>query len=1233
MTGVVSNISFVSATSGAITITWVGPGIVNNIFIGLAAWAPSHAYSVVGARVSNGGNVYQLVGTGTSAAGGGPTAIGQGITDGGAIWNFLAPVDFVSLASWVSSIPVTLTQSITGQVWNSGAAIPATAGTKLLTLTGHTTTTAFPIVLTAAPGESFRDTLSDSLSPPFAYSAANGVAFLLPAGTSAISYFDIADQNVIIDGLQFKDPATTGTSSILAANGNNFTLRNCIFDGVSKTGANMVNIGTGVVSEIYNNLFVDRSPGSTASALNSLGVARVVNCDFILPTPNAISVGFTTGTAPGAIARNCIFMGYTTQPLGSTAGTGGIAVDHSMFSIATLDAGGGTTPSDFSTQFSVQFGSTGVTAGITLFSSNVTGTSVQLDWEAPGAPVLSSGSVTSNSVFLSWSAPVAVTTSRFNVSDGGSNIVGALSVNQFDNATTNFRLLPTSAAINAGITDTADVPSADDIIGTHRPASPILPVTGGVVTSSDNQSISLSWVAPLPVSWDIGAWEYFQLALTSANTILALRSVANVQNKNSPVHATISLFAVTGSAQAGQSNHASATNSFFPTRAVASLTSKTFATVRNSIEVMRIAAAMTSATNAAAQNTIEVLSATGVVNQFTIATERQFIIALRSVAQLGQSNHVSALNTFLTITPQIVSLGANLTSATNTIEVITAAASAFRNLAASGRNNLAYAGSGTAIQWAIASNNITFNNISAVGSLIFEAGSFAANNILGLSAAGVIDTNPLVIGANNIMTMRAIATTSRTTFLNSLNTITISAKAVVTQGTSSAGLATFNTMNGSGTASLFDRASALNTIMVITAVGKSSVAATGRASFFPVSAHGTAVQKNPAHSINTITYTLFSPEFGIQTEDTFAIATDPDGTLIEGDPDFTVLTQTTFVSGSASFLPISSVSLVLQGSSAEGLANIDFNVNATILGNFFATAVNNIDLTSHVSVNLSFTGSASFFNLSLFRPANLFIQSDPFNHLILADQSVGVTPLQADAHPLNVTLEDRASGSGTIPTITGGAVAYNGTAISGQQNIDFSVTASSFLDTPASADNTVEVFTGSGTATQADLIQATNTIFVIGSSIVVQVTGTNLVSAVNNVDYSVTNSTTQATSATAVNNIDVTPSITAVSSNIASAIQSFFPVTAIVTAGQSRAANGLATMFTLTANGTLEINASAMSGSALIEVIFVSPLTSVASSTNASGLAEVEVVAETTGHLWVTPIGYVEGESIIYWAD
>lgn len=55
------------------------------------AWAINTSYTVLGTLRANGANVYELTTAGTSAASGGPTGTGSGITDNTAVWRYVGP--------------------------------------------------------------------------------------------------------------------------------------------------------------------------------------------------------------------------------------------------------------------------------------------------------------------------------------------------------------------------------------------------------------------------------------------------------------------------------------------------------------------------------------------------------------------------------------------------------------------------------------------------------------------------------------------------------------------------------------------------------------------------------------------------------------------------------------------------------------------------------------------------------------------------------------------------------------------------------------------------------------------------------------------------------------------------------------------------------------------------------------------------------------------------------------
>lgn len=74
------------------------------------AWAGTTAYTV-GQRVRNGGNVYICTTAGTSAASGGPTGTGSGITDGSVVWNYVQAYAEMQVDNINASVGQTLTVS------------------------------------------------------------------------------------------------------------------------------------------------------------------------------------------------------------------------------------------------------------------------------------------------------------------------------------------------------------------------------------------------------------------------------------------------------------------------------------------------------------------------------------------------------------------------------------------------------------------------------------------------------------------------------------------------------------------------------------------------------------------------------------------------------------------------------------------------------------------------------------------------------------------------------------------------------------------------------------------------------------------------------------------------------------------------------------------------------------------------------------------------------------------
>lgn len=370
----------------------------SNIHLGIAGW--SNATYVVGARRSNAGNAYQCTTAGTSTSP--PTGTGTGIANGGiSVWKYLSAVDFTTLAAWAASatvLPATLTQPVIALLWNDST-VTAPLGTPIVTLTGHTTSGSNTITITPAPGESFQAVYQAAPTTAYAYNAANGVAFQCPAaGTSAVNYFLINDSNVILDGLQFKDPNSTSGCSIIGGSGSNLTIRHCIIDGFAQTGG-AIPIGvSGNGLTITNTLVVGRNTtvGGAMLHTNATGYA-IANNTFVHATlvtgQQALGSGTNVATSTMTSTNN-IFYNYAI-PYSASSGTPWLS-SHCAYSAASFSG------------------------------SN-------------------------------------------NGSDAGGSIFGITAAATFANFATDMHVKAGASSINAGLTDTTDIPAADDAFGTARP--------------------------------------------------------------------------------------------------------------------------------------------------------------------------------------------------------------------------------------------------------------------------------------------------------------------------------------------------------------------------------------------------------------------------------------------------------------------------------------------------------------------------------------------------------------------------------------------------------------------------------------------------------------------------------------------------------------------------------------------------------------------------------------------
>lgn len=318
-----------------------------NIHYNLTAWAATTTYSV-GQRVSSTGNAYQCVQGGLSGSTA-PNGTGTSYTDGFVIWRYLSAIDYTSLGAWQSdttNYPLTLTQPYVVLLWNN-TSIPAgttptitvttTSGVPYFQLSGHTTSATNTITIKAAPGESFRDKLANQ-NVALAFNAANGVSFTT-SGSPSANWFYFQDANIIIDGIQFKDPTSTSGSTLINFGGANTKFQNCIVDGYGQgSGANLM--GSDSISgqlTVANCLIVDRQTNNAGITFaHQYSASSVANTTItaVVSTSGVIGLGNQRSSSTMTV-KNCIIINYDASGSVYTSGTSA-SVDHSLFSCASL---------------------------------------------------------------------------------------------------------------------------------------------------------------------------------------------------------------------------------------------------------------------------------------------------------------------------------------------------------------------------------------------------------------------------------------------------------------------------------------------------------------------------------------------------------------------------------------------------------------------------------------------------------------------------------------------------------------------------------------------------------------------------------------------------------------------------------------------------------------------------------------------------------------------------------
>jgi hypothetical protein len=211
--------------------------------------------------------------------------------------------------------------------------------------------------------------------------------------------------------------------------------------------------------------------------------------------------------------------------------------------------------------------------------------------------------------------------------DSGNNLFSLSIANQFISATSDFHLKTGSACLNAGITDTTDIPLSNDIIGYARPQG---------------------------TAWAIGAAEF--TGQISANiTIGALRISANIATVNNATLAK-SIGSITTISSAKQIDNLAATVSIGAISLISSSLQTDNATLVKSIGTISIISTIQNTNSASATISLN-LTSIGLVSSFVTAVGLTTIAPITPIAAAIGVNALSGINTIGPITPITTTAG------------------------------------------------------------------------------------------------------------------------------------------------------------------------------------------------------------------------------------------------------------------------------------------------------------------------------------------------------------------------------------------------------------------------------------------------------------------------------------------------------------------------------------------------------------------------------------------------
>lgn len=311
--------------------------ITFNVHENLGGWGTSATYSV-GTTINNFGEAYRCVTPGTSASSGvGPTGTSSPITDGTVVWKWLSHIDYASLFlmfNYFATQPPT--EPVIAQVWNNNG----TVNINTAPFINFAATGAYPITVTPAPGEGFRDALSADSSKPLAFNAANGFSITITdtnARNNTVAYIKWTNCAVIWDGIQFKGQTSDSQADLIY--GVTGGLRNCIIDGRGSETARSNGLVYLDQGTMYNCLLVDRSTtaGLTQRAvLRTYSSNKIVNCTFanVAGVGGQAVIDYSPSSGQVNLYENCIFTGYASAYVFSWAGAVVPNTSHCLFSNA-----------------------------------------------------------------------------------------------------------------------------------------------------------------------------------------------------------------------------------------------------------------------------------------------------------------------------------------------------------------------------------------------------------------------------------------------------------------------------------------------------------------------------------------------------------------------------------------------------------------------------------------------------------------------------------------------------------------------------------------------------------------------------------------------------------------------------------------------------------------------------------------------------------------------------------